>query len=149
MYNMFGTQLPRQFSLGSEVQRDGILDCQLYSDGLVVLTKALQLWAVSGLEEPRSHRLAGPCLKDPPHCMAILQPRHTLSGCLEVLTSPLLCMLLMLSSPASLMLSSCLERPCSPRVARPHLRPCAPTPSLLHYMASMQPRHTSLPTLKC
>lgn len=39
LYNMFGTQLPRHFSMGSEVQREGILDCQLYGDGLVVLTK--------------------------------------------------------------------------------------------------------------
>lgn len=84
LYNMFGTQLPRHFSMGSEVQREGILDCQLYGDGLVVLTKGLQLWAVSGLAEPRSHKLASPALKEAPSCMAIFQPRHTLSGCLEV-----------------------------------------------------------------
>ncbi len=84
LYNMFGTQLPRHFSMGSEVQREGILDCQLYGDGLVVLTKGLQLWAVSGLAEPRPQKLASPALKEPPTCMAIFQPRHTLSGCLEV-----------------------------------------------------------------
>ncbi len=81
---MFGTQLPRHFSMGSEVQREGILECQLYGDGLVVLTKGLQLWAVSGLAEPRNQKLASPRLKEPPSCMAIFQPRHTLSGCLEV-----------------------------------------------------------------
>ena len=84
LYNMFGTQLPRHFSMGSEVQREGILDCQLYGDGLVVLTKGLQLWALSGLAEPRPQKLASPALKEPPSCMAIFQPRHTLSGCLEV-----------------------------------------------------------------
>lgn len=81
---MFGTQLPRHFSMGSEVQREGILDCQLFGDGLVVLTKGLQLWAVSGLAEPRPQKLASPALKEAPSCMAIFQPRHTLSGCLEV-----------------------------------------------------------------
>ncbi|KAA6418805.1 MAG: vacuolar sorting-associated 16 protein [Trebouxia sp. A1-2] len=85
LYNMFGTQLPRHFSMGSEVQREGILDCQLFGDGLVVLTKGLQLWAVSGLAEPRPQKLASPALKEAPSCMAIFQPRHTLSGCLEVL----------------------------------------------------------------
>lgn len=85
LYNMFGTQLPRHFSMGSEVQRDGILECQLYGDGLVVLTKELQLWAVSGLAEPRPQKLASPGLKEAPSCMAIFQPRHTLSGCLEVI----------------------------------------------------------------
>lgn len=83
---MFGVQLQRNFSMGSEVQREGILECQLYGDGLVVLTKGLQLWAVSGLQEPRPHKLASPSprLKEPPSCMAIMHPRHTLSGCLEV-----------------------------------------------------------------
>ena len=85
MYSMYGTQLPQHFSMGSEVQRDGIQACQLYSDGLVVLTKALQLWAVSGLQEPRPQKLASPRLKEAPHCMAIFEPRHTLSGCLEVI----------------------------------------------------------------
>lgn len=84
MYSMYGVQLPQQFSMGGEVQRDGIQECQLYSDGLVVLTKALQLWAVSGLQDPRPQKLANPKLKEPPNCLAIFQPRHTLSGCLEV-----------------------------------------------------------------
>lgn len=87
MYNMFGVQLPRQFSMGSEVQREGILSCQMHGDGLVVLTKGLQLWAVSGLEDPRPQRLANARLKEAPSCMAIMQPRHTLSGCLEVIST--------------------------------------------------------------
>ena len=86
LHSMFGVQLQQNFSMGSEVQREGILKCQLYGDGLVVLTKGLQLWAVSGLGEPRPHKLASPFprLKEPPTCMAIMQPQHTLSGCLEV-----------------------------------------------------------------
>ena len=88
-YSMYGVQLSQQFSMGSEVQRDGILDCQLYSDGLVVLTKALQLWAVSGLQDPRPQKLANPKLKEAPTCMTIFEPRHTLLGCLEVRCSVL------------------------------------------------------------
>lgn len=84
VYNMFGVQLQRNFSMGSQVQREGILDCQLYGDGLVVLTKGLQLWAVSGLDDPRPHKLSNPRLKEPPSCMAIMLPHHSLSGCLEV-----------------------------------------------------------------
>lgn len=87
LYSMYGVQLPQQFSMGSEVQRDGILDCQLYSDGIVVLTKALQLWAVSGLQDPRPQKLANPKLKEAPNCMTIFEPRHTLSGCLEVIAA--------------------------------------------------------------
>lgn len=88
MYSMYGVQLPNHFSMGSEVEREGILECQLYADGLVVLTKGLQLWAVSGLQDPRPQKLANPKLKGPPSCMAIFEPRHTLSGCLEVCPHP-------------------------------------------------------------
>lgn len=81
---MHGDRLPRQFSLGAECTRDGVLMCQTYSDGLIVLTTKLQLWAVAGLEEPRPNRLADPKLVAAPAAVAILEPRHSLSGCIEV-----------------------------------------------------------------
>ena len=42
------------------------------------------LWAVTSLAEPRPQRFAVPPMSDPPHAMALLEPQHTLSGCLEV-----------------------------------------------------------------
>ena len=42
------------------------------------------LWAVTSLAEPRPQRFAVPPMADPPHAMALLEPQHTLSGCLEV-----------------------------------------------------------------
>jgi len=42
------------------------------------------LWAVTSLAEPRPQRFAVPPMTDPPHAMALLEPQHTLSGCLEV-----------------------------------------------------------------
>eukprot|EP00891_Asterochloris_glomerata_P007024 jgi/Astpho2/7024/e_gw1.00107.12.1_t len=85
LFSMHGDRLPRQFSLGAECTRDGVLMCQTYSDGLIVLTTKLQLWAVAGLEEPRPNRLADPKLVAAPAAVAILEPRHSLSGCIEVL----------------------------------------------------------------
>ena len=80
---MHGQAQARGFSLGSEVAREGVAACCLYGSGLVALTAGLQLWAVTDLEEPRPQRLADPRLAAPPHCLAIIQPRHTLSGCIE------------------------------------------------------------------
>ncbi|KAK9815234.1 hypothetical protein WJX72_000416 [[Myrmecia] bisecta] len=85
IYNMHGQKQPRQFSLGKEVQQDGILECCLWGDGLVVLTTGFALWAVTNLEEPRPQKLASPALMQRPHCMAVIEPRHTLSGHVEVL----------------------------------------------------------------
>ena len=83
LYSMHGQAQARSFSLGSEVAREGVAACCLYGSGLVALTVGLQLWAVTDLEEPRPQRLADPRLPAPPHCLTIIQPRHTLSGCIE------------------------------------------------------------------
>jgi hypothetical protein len=84
MYSMHGQKLPRSFSLGAEAARERIVDCIVYGDGLVALTGAHRLWTVSNLEEPRPQRLALEGLSEAPHCMAVIEPRHTLSGCVEV-----------------------------------------------------------------
>ena len=81
---MHGDVLPRQFSLWAECTRDGVLMCRTYRDGLVALTTKLQLWAVAGLEETRPSKLADPKLAAAPQAVAILEPRHSLSGCIEV-----------------------------------------------------------------
>ena len=47
------------------------------------------LWVVSNLEEPRPQKLALEGLAERPHCMAVIEPRHTLSGCVEVSRRPL------------------------------------------------------------
>ena len=39
---------------------------------------------MSNLEEPRPQKLALNGLSERPHCMAVIEPRHTLSGCVEV-----------------------------------------------------------------
>ena len=87
MYSMHGQKLPRSFSLGSEAAAERITDCVVYGDGLVALTGAHRLWTVSNLEEPRPQKLALSGLTEPPHCFAVIEPRHTLSGCVEVCPS--------------------------------------------------------------
>ncbi|KAK9907253.1 hypothetical protein WJX75_000093 [Coccomyxa subellipsoidea] len=87
MYSMHGQKLPRSFSLGSEAAAERITDCVVYGDGLVALTGAHRLWTVSNLEEPRPQKLALSGLTEPPHCFAVIEPRHTLSGCVEVLVA--------------------------------------------------------------
>lgn len=70
--------------MGEEVARDGVERAVLYGSGIVVMTSKHAMWAVTSLAEPRPQRFAVPLLRDPPHAMAVLEPQHTLSGCLEV-----------------------------------------------------------------
>ncbi len=84
MYSMHGQKLARSFSLGSEAAAERITDCVIYGDGLVALTGKHHFWTVSNLEEPRPQKLALTGLTEPPHCFAVIEPRHTLSGCVEV-----------------------------------------------------------------
>ncbi len=88
LYTMHGQAQARGFSLGAEVAAQGVADAVLYGGGLVALTAGLQLWAVADLEEPRPQRLADPRLAGPPHCLAVIEPRHTLSGCIEARAPP-------------------------------------------------------------
>ncbi|KAK9786074.1 hypothetical protein WJX73_008313 [Symbiochloris irregularis] len=88
MLSMHGKILPKQFSLGQEVANEGITHCIIYPTGLVALSASHTLWSVSGWEDPRPQRLA-PMGKGitPPHCIAAIEPAHTLSGCVEVLVA--------------------------------------------------------------
>mmetsp|Transcript_12464 Transcript_12464/g.35002 ORF Transcript_12464/g.35002 Transcript_12464/m.35002 type:complete len:872 (-) Transcript_12464:151-2766(-) len=87
MCTTFGEVLPRQFSLGTACKEQGVVLAEVFGSGIVALTGKQELWAVSGLTEPRPQRLADPGLFDAPHCMAVVEPHHTLSGCVEVLVA--------------------------------------------------------------
>jgi len=84
MFDQHGVRDPRSFSLGEECAQDGILECCVYSQGLVALTKRLALWGISDLADPRPRKLATPKIDQPPTAMAVIEPRHTLSGGVEV-----------------------------------------------------------------
>ena len=84
MFEQHGTKLPRQFSMGEDCQRDGILDCHVYPDGLVAITRTFAVWSISSIQNPRPQQLASPKISQPPYCMAVVDPRYTLSGTVEV-----------------------------------------------------------------
>lgn len=91
-YSQHGTQLPREFSFGPEVEAGGVHLCVAYGDGMAVLAGgagAPQLWVVQGLAEPRPSRLPVlPVLRaDEVTCLALIEPHFSLSSGLEVLVA--------------------------------------------------------------
>ena len=85
---MHGRQQLGAFSLGAEVAGEGVALACSYPHGLAVLTAATSsVWAVEGLAQPRPHRLAGLPLQFQglaPTALAVVDPAHPVSGCLEV-----------------------------------------------------------------
>ncbi|KAI8911364.1 Vps16, N-terminal region-domain-containing protein [Powellomyces hirtus] len=83
LYNIHGEFI--QFSLGEEAKEYGVLECRLWSSGLVVLTQNYRLIAITNLDEPRPQALADPGLSQLPFSWAIIPPQYTLSRHLEVI----------------------------------------------------------------
>ena len=83
-FDQLGTKDATVFSFGEECQKDGILECCIFSEGAVALTTKFALWTISDLEDPRPHKLASPKMTHAPKTMSIIEPKHTLSGGVEV-----------------------------------------------------------------
>ncbi|KAM9960253.1 hypothetical protein ACTFIW_009381 [Dictyostelium discoideum] len=92
IFNVFCEQMT-QFSLGDIVREEEILECKIWSDGIVVLTSASQLYSVPSIndffvESGRVIRL--PPLPEEPKARpewAILEPQFSLSQSIEIFMS--------------------------------------------------------------
>lgn len=84
-YNLRAELLPPPISLGADCSAENVADCVFWGNGLVCITEANQLFCVADFANPHPARLADPGLEDPPHCLAVIEPQHTMSGGVEVL----------------------------------------------------------------
>lgn len=84
MYDQHGKSLKSQFSFGESCSQEGVSRCQIYSSGIVILTERLVLWIVTDLYNPSPQRMAALKVNGSPSCMAVLDPKHTISGSPEV-----------------------------------------------------------------
>lgn len=63
-----------EFAIGAEVEAEGVLQCRVCADSLVVLTHSLRLYALLSWTERHLVALADPRLSSPPFAMAVLEP---------------------------------------------------------------------------
>ncbi|KAJ1911709.1 Vacuolar protein, partial [Tieghemiomyces parasiticus] len=82
IYNLDGEY--KQFSLGQVAKDHSVIDCKFWGEGLVALTGNYKLVAVNNMQEPRPRILADSSLSSPPCSWAVIPPRMTLSGHVEV-----------------------------------------------------------------
>ncbi|KIY47376.1 vacuolar protein sorting-associated protein 16 [Fistulina hepatica ATCC 64428] len=76
-----------QHSLGSEAAELGIVDAQVYENGLVAITGAYSLLDIKGWDGARPSTLANPGLLESPHSWAVIPPDLNISRHVEVLLS--------------------------------------------------------------
>jgi WD40 repeat protein len=77
IYSMKGERIST-FSLPAACRTDGVADCIIWSEGLVVRTGGRsELFAVLNFADPRPVRLADPQLNAPPLCMCLLNAART------------------------------------------------------------------------
>ncbi|GMH32446.1 hypothetical protein BSKO_00280 [Bryopsis sp. KO-2023] len=70
-YSIHGRKLPMEFSLGQAVESEEVAECRVYGSGVVALTLAGSLWAVTDLNDPRPQRMADVVLDGVPQCMEV------------------------------------------------------------------------------
>ncbi|KAI8983029.1 Vps16, N-terminal region-domain-containing protein [Pilobolus umbonatus] len=90
-----------QFSLGKDAKNDGVIDCQIWSGGLIAMTGKYQLVSVTNFDEPQPKLMAEVKLDEPPQSWTVIPPQFTLSRHVEVLIAVGLTILVVDSKEAS------------------------------------------------
>ncbi|KYR01493.1 hypothetical protein DLAC_01480 [Tieghemostelium lacteum] len=92
IYNIF-CELLSQFSMGDAVKKEGIIDCKIWSDGIVVLTGQVNFYTVPSVEDIirecgrviQLAKIQEEVKVKPGWC--ILEPKHSVSQGVEVFAS--------------------------------------------------------------
>lgn len=81
LHSQHSTDVITEFSFPNEVKEQGVHDCRIWSEGVVVMTRSsYEFWTVQDFKEPRPRQLADCALVSPPTSWAILEPGANGSG---------------------------------------------------------------------
>uniref|UniRef100_A0A7N0UAE0 Protein VACUOLELESS1 n=1 Tax=Kalanchoe fedtschenkoi TaxID=63787 RepID=A0A7N0UAE0_KALFE len=84
-YNVHAELLTPNISMGEECFEQNVVECVFWGNGMVCLTDANLVFCVPDFNNPEPCKLADPQLQEPPYCVAVIEPQHTMSGNVEVL----------------------------------------------------------------
>eukprot|EP00211_Chloroparvula_japonica_P005283 CAMPEP_0119139206 /NCGR_PEP_ID=MMETSP1310-20130426/27101_1 /TAXON_ID=464262 /ORGANISM="Genus nov. species nov., Strain RCC2339" /LENGTH=819 /DNA_ID=CAMNT_0007130473 /DNA_START=263 /DNA_END=2719 /DNA_ORIENTATION=+ len=78
----------KKFSLGPEVEKEGLIGAYVWDSGLAVMSKTYRFWAVPNLSDPsRIVEMANPALSEAPSYWTAIPPEKTVSRNVEVLVA--------------------------------------------------------------
>ncbi|XP_020529347.1 protein VACUOLELESS1 isoform X2 [Amborella trichopoda] len=84
-YDIHAHILEPSLSMGRECREQNVVECVFWGNGVVCLTEGNLIFCVPDLKDLRPCKFADPGLEEPPLCMAVIEPKHTMSGNVEVL----------------------------------------------------------------
>uniref|UniRef100_A0A803MTD0 Protein VACUOLELESS1 n=1 Tax=Chenopodium quinoa TaxID=63459 RepID=A0A803MTD0_CHEQI len=88
-YNIHAELIEPSFSLGKECFEQSVVDCVFWGNGVVCMNEGFQFFCVPDFSSFDSDKgvvkMADPGLEDPPLCVAVIDPKYTMSGNVEVL----------------------------------------------------------------
>lgn len=89
-YDIHAQVIEPSLSLGKECFEQSVVECVFWGNGVVCMNEAFQFFCVPDFSNFDSDnkgvvKLADPSLDDPPLCMAVIEPKYTMSGNVEVL----------------------------------------------------------------
>ncbi|KNA23358.1 hypothetical protein SOVF_025500 [Spinacia oleracea] len=88
-YNIHAELIEPSVSLGKECFEQSVVDCVFWGNGVVCMNEGFMFFCVADFSSLGSDKgvvkLADPGLEDPPLCMAVIEPKYTMSGNVEVL----------------------------------------------------------------
>eukprot|EP00268_Persea_americana_P035161 TRINITY_DN3472_c0_g1_i2.p1 TRINITY_DN3472_c0_g1~~TRINITY_DN3472_c0_g1_i2.p1 ORF type:complete len:842 (+),score=156.20 TRINITY_DN3472_c0_g1_i2:162-2687(+) len=84
-YNILAELVEPQISMGKDCFEQNVVECVFWSNGLVCLTEAYQIFCIADFKNPVPCKLADPGLEEYPLCVAVIEPQHNMSGNVEVL----------------------------------------------------------------
>ncbi|XP_074280336.1 protein VACUOLELESS1 [Silene latifolia] len=89
-YNIHAELIEPSVSLGKECFEHSVVECVFWGNGVVCMNEGFQFFCVPdfknlGRDGAGVVKLADPLLEAPPLCMAVIEPKYTMSGNVEVL----------------------------------------------------------------
>ncbi|MBA0846418.1 hypothetical protein Goshw_001688 [Gossypium schwendimanii] len=84
-YNIHAELIEPNVTLGKECFEQNVVECIFWGNGVVCLTEGGLLFCIPDFKVMRPCQLAETGAEDLPNCMAVIEPKYTVSGNVEVL----------------------------------------------------------------
>ncbi|PPS07180.1 hypothetical protein GOBAR_AA13467 [Gossypium barbadense] len=84
-YNIHAEPIEPNVTLGKECFEQNVVECIFWGNGVVCLTEGGLLFCIPDFKVMRPCQLAETGAEDLPNCMAVIEPKYTVSGNVEVL----------------------------------------------------------------
>lgn len=84
-YNIHAELIEPNASMGKECFEENVVECVFWGNGVVCVTEANRYFCMADFATMKVCELARPEVEELPHCVAVIEPKYTMTGSVEVL----------------------------------------------------------------